>query len=99
MFLDIIYIIIKVDKIMKIERNNKGVCSRSVAFDIDENHKVTNVSFVGGCHGNLQGVSALCEGMTAEEIISRCKGIRCGFKSTSCPDQLAQALEEALQNA
>ena len=81
---------------MRIERTNKGVCSRSVAFDIDDQHRVTNVSFVGGCNGNLKGVSALCEGMLAEEIISRCKGIKCGFKSTSCPDQLAEAMEEAL---
>jgi uncharacterized protein (TIGR03905 family) len=84
---------------MKIERNNKGVCSRSVSFELDENHRVTGVSFVGGCNGNLKGVAALCEGMLAEDIIARCKGITCGFKSTSCPDQLAQALEEALQNA
>ena len=81
---------------MKIERNNKGVCSRSISFDIDENHIITNISFVGGCNGNLKGVSALCEGMKAEEVIKRCKGIRCGFKTTSCPDQLACALEEAL---
>ncbi|MBO5870617.1 MAG: TIGR03905 family TSCPD domain-containing protein [Clostridia bacterium] len=78
------------------ERNNKGVCSRSISFDIDENHIITNISFVGGCNGNLKGVSALCEGMKAEEVIKRCKGIRCGFKTTSCPDQLACALEEAL---
>lgn len=84
---------------MKIERNNRGVCSRSVSFELDENHRVTGVSFVGGCNGNLKGVAALCEGMLAEDIIARCKGITCGFKSTSCPDQLAQALEEALQNA
>ena len=81
---------------MKIERNNKGVCSRSISFDIDENHIVTNISFLGGCNGNLKGVSALCEGMKAEDVIERCKGITCGFKSTSCPDQLACALEEAL---
>jgi len=81
---------------MKIERTNKGVCSRSISFDIDENHVITNVSFLGGCNGNLKGVSALCEGMKAEDIIERCKGIRCGFKSISCPDQLACALEEAL---
>ena len=81
---------------MRIDRNNKGVCSRSVAFDIDESHRITNVSFVGGCNGNLKGVSALCEGMLAEDIISRCKGIKCGFKNTSCPDQLATALEEAI---
>jgi uncharacterized protein (TIGR03905 family) len=84
---------------MRIERNNRGVCSRSVSFELDENHRVTGVSFVGGCNGNLKGVAALCEGMLAEDIIARCKGITCGFKSTSCPDQLAQALEEALQNA
>ena len=84
---------------MRIERNNKGVCSRSVSFELDENHRVTGVSFVGGCNGNLKGVASLCEGMLAEDIIARCKGITCGFKSTSCPDQLAQALEEALQNA
>ncbi len=81
---------------MKIERTNKGVCSRSVSFEIDENHIVSNISFLGGCNGNLKGVSALCEGRTAEEIIERCKGIKCGFKSTSCPDQLATALAEAL---
>ncbi len=81
---------------MKIERINKGVCSRSISFDIDENHIITNVSFVGGCNGNLKGVSALCEGMKAEDVIERCKGIKCGFKNTSCPDQLASALEEAL---
>ncbi len=81
---------------MKIERTNKGVCSRSITFDIDDNHIVNNVSFVGGCNGNLKGVASLCEGMKAEDIISRCKGIKCGFKNTSCPDQLATALEEAL---
>ena len=81
---------------MKIQRNNRGVCSRSVSFDIDDNHIVTGISFNGGCNGNLKGISALCEGLKAEEIIKRVKGIRCGFKSTSCPDQLAEALEEAL---
>ena len=81
---------------MKIERKNRGVCSRSIKFDIDNEHIVTNISFEGGCNGNLKGIAALCEGRTAEEIIERCKNIRCGFKTTSCPDQLAQALEEAL---
>lgn len=83
---------------MRIEKTNKGVCSRSVAFDIDENKIITNVSFSGGCNGNLKGIASLCEGLTAEEIIKRCKGIRCGFKSTSCPDQLALALEDAINN-
>ena len=72
----------------------KGVCSQSIDFDIEDN-KVKNVSFVGGCSGNLQGISRLIEGMDVNEAISRIEGIRCGFKSTSCPDQLAKALKEA----
>ena len=68
----------------------KGVCSQSI-----EDNKVKNVSFVGGCNGNLQGISRLIEGMDVNEAISRIEGIRCGFKSTSCPDQLAKALKEA----
>ena len=71
-----------------------GVCSQSIDFDIEDN-KVKNVSFVGGCSGNLQGISRLIEGMDVNEAISRIEGIRCGFKSTSCPDQLAKALKEA----
>ena len=73
----------------------KGVCSQSIDFDIEDN-KVKNVSFVGGCSGNLQGISRLIEGMDVNEAISRIEGIRCGFKSTSCPDQLAQALKTAI---
>ena len=73
-----------------------GTCSRSIAFELDEEKRVHNVSFQGGCHGNLQGIGKLVEGMSAEEIITRCAGIRCGFKATSCPDQLSQALKEAL---
>lgn len=72
----------------------KGVCSQSIDFAIEDN-KVKNVSFVGGCSGNLQGISRLIEGMDVNEAISRIEGIRCGFKSTSCPDQLAKALKEA----
>lgn len=68
-----------------------GVCSRSIEFDV-VNNKVTNVQFEGGCSGNTQGVSALIEGMDIDEAIRRMKGIKCGFKSTSCPDQLAAAL-------
>lgn len=73
----------------------KGVCSQKIHFDIID-HKVRNVSFVGGCHGNLQGISRLIEGMDVNEAISRIDGIKCGFKSTSCPDQLAQALKQAV---
>lgn len=76
----------------------KGVCSRKIDFDIIDN-KITNVSFTGGCNGNLQGLSKLIEGMSVEEAIKRLSGIKCGFKDTSCPDQLAIALREATGNA
>ena len=66
----------------------------SCTFEIIDN-KVRNVSFVGGCNGNLQGISRLIDGMDVDEAISRIEGIRCGFKATSCPDQLAQALKAA----
>ena len=72
-----------------------GVCSRQIHFDLIDG-KVYNVSYVGGCNGNLQGIGRLVEGMEAEEVIRRVQGVRCGFKNTSCPDQLAQALLEAL---
>ena len=71
--------------------NTKGVCSRSITFDVKDS-KVTAVQFEGGCSGNTQGVARLVEGMDIDEAIKRMKGIRCGFKSTSCPDQLALAL-------
>ena len=74
----------------------KGVCSQSIEINMNGN-VIDSVAFTGGCNGNLQGISSLVKGMTAEEAISRLKGIRCGFKSTSCPDQLAQALESVLQ--
>ena len=73
----------------------QGVCSQKIDFDIVDN-KVTNVQFLGGCNGNTQGLSRLIEGMDVQEAISRLEGIRCGFRSTSCPDQLAQALKQAL---
>ena len=74
----------------------KGVCSRQISFDVTEG-KVHNVRYVGGCNGNTQGVAALVEGMAVEEAIRRLKGIRCGSKPTSCPDQLATALENYLK--
>lgn len=76
------------------EYTPKGVCSQQIHFDIVD-HKVRNVSFRGGCNGNLQGISRLIDGMDVDEAITRLDGIRCGFKSTSCPDQLAKALKEA----
>lgn len=77
---------------MKLSYKTNGVCSRTITADI-ENGKVYNLRFEGGCNGNTKGISALVEGMTVEEVISRLEGIRCGFKGTSCPDQLAQALK------
>lgn len=72
----------------------QGVCSQKIDFEIVDN-KVTNVQFFGGCNGNTQGLSKLIEGMDVDEAISRLEGIRCGFRSTSCPDQLATALKQA----
>ena len=72
-----------------------GVCSKAINFEL-ENGIVKNVRFTGGCSGNTQGVAALIQGMPAEEAIRRLKGLKCGFKPTSCPDQLAKALEAAL---
>ena len=74
----------------------QGVCSRKMTIELDGT-VIRKVHVDGGCHGNLQGISRLVEGMEAREAIERMKGIRCGFKQTSCPDQLATALEKALQ--
>ena len=74
-----------------------GVCAKSIDFEVDGGNKVRNVTFEGGCSGNTQGVAALVEGMAVEEAIRRLKGIRCGSKPTSCPDQLATALENYLK--
>ena len=73
----------------------KGVCASAVSFDLVDG-KITGAKFTGGCSGNTQGVCALVEGMDAKEAIKRLSGIRCGFKPTSCPDQLAKELQEAL---
>ena len=73
----------------------KGVCSRRIFVDI-ENGIINNVRFEGGCNGNTKGISALAIGMKAEDVIEKLSGIKCGFKSTSCPDQLAQAIKEYL---
>ena len=71
-----------------------GTCSQQIDVDIDENDVIQNVSFIGGCNGNLQGISILVRGMKVDEVISKLEGIRCGYKPTSCPDQLAHALRE-----
>ena len=80
---------------MHYEYKTKGTCSQRILFDIEDGI-VRNLQYIGGCHGNLQGIAKLVEGMPAEEVIERVKGIRCGMKPTSCPDQLSKALEEAL---
>lgn len=73
-----------------------GTCSKFINFEIDNDHIIHNVHFIGGCAGNTKGVAALVEGKKAEEVIELLKGIKCGSKPTSCPDQLAQALEKEL---
>lgn len=79
---------------MRYEYKTKGTCSRVILFEIEDD-RIRNVEFIGGCNGNLKGISALVEGMTVSDAIARLEGIRCGMKSTSCPDQLACALKEA----
>lgn len=74
----------------------RGVCSQAIELELDGD-TIKHVKFVGGCDGNTKGVTKLVEGMKAQEAISRLEGITCGFKSTSCPDQLAKALKEAIQ--
>ena len=78
---------------MQYSHKNQGTCSREIVFEIEDG-KLRNVQFFGGCNGNLKGICSLVEGMEVNEVINRLEGIRCGFKSTSCPDQLAQALKE-----
>ena len=73
-----------------------GTCAKQIDFELDGNI-IKNVVFLGGCNGNLKGIAKLVEGMTAEEAIQRLRGICCGSKTTSCPDQLTIALEEALK--
>ena len=77
-----------------ISYNTSGTCARKIEIDV-ENGIVVDVKFIGGCSGNTQGVAALVKGMAVEDAIKRLDGIRCGFKSTSCPDQLAQALKKS----
>ena len=81
---------------MEYTRKNKGVCSASTKVVIEDGI-VKDVEMLGGCNGNIKGLIALVKGMKAEEAIERLSGMRCGFKSTSCPDQLAITLKEALE--
>lgn len=79
---------------MKFQFTCSGTCSRAIDIEVSDDGIVKRVEFIGGCHGNTQGISALVEGVPAIEVVSRLKGIRCKTKQTSCPDQLAQALEQ-----
>lgn len=74
-----------------------GVCSQMIHVEVEDG-VIKDVSFVGGCHGNLQGIASLVKGMKVEDVIPRIEGIRCGYKNTSCPDQLAKALRLATEN-
>ena len=80
---------------MDYKYKTRGTCAREISFQLEDGI-IKNVSFFGGCNGNLKGIAALVEGKKAEEVIPLIKGLKCGFKSTSCPDQLALALTEAL---
>lgn len=79
---------------MQFEHKTKGTCSQRILFDVEDN-KVLNVQFLGGCNGNLKGISSLVEGMDIDDVICRLEGTKCGMKNTSCPDQLATALKNA----
>ena len=81
---------------MTYEYTPKGVCSRKMIIEIDDGI-VTDVQIMGGCNGNLQGISSLVKGMPVDEVIERLEVINCGFKGTSCPDQLAKALKAATE--
>ena len=79
---------------MVLDYQTRGTCSRSIHVEVNDDDVITNVSFVGGCNGNLKGISQLVVGMKRTDAIAKLKGITCGMKQTSCPDQLACALEK-----
>ena len=84
---------------MEYKYKTKGVCSTEIIFDIDKETKIINdLKVINGCNGNLKGISALVKGMKIEDVISKLEGITCGFRDTSCPDQIAMALKEYLKN-
>ena len=83
---------------MKYSYKTKGTCSQEIDFDLEDN-VVHNITFIGGCNGNTQGVSSLVRGMNVDEAIERLEGINCNGRGTSCPDQLAKALRAAKEQA
>lgn len=82
---------------MQYNYNPNGVCSRKISFEVEDGI-VKNVVFTGGCAGNTQGIAKLCEGRRADELVEILKNIKCGFKNTSCPDQLAKAINKAIKD-
>lgn len=74
----------------------QGTCAKAIRVELNDDNTIENVQFMGGCAGNTQGIALLVKGMKAEDVIARLRGIRCGFKPTSCPDQLSKALEGVL---
>ena len=84
---------------MTIQYKTKGVCSKQMNVKLDDEGVVRSVEIIGGCHGNGQGVARLVEGMKAEDAVAKLAGIKCGYKQTSCPDQLSKALTIALKEA
>ena len=86
-------IFFNITMIQHFEYHPVGTCCKLMTFTLDDN-RIVDVQFVGGCHGNLQGIASLVKGMTKEEVIARLKGIRCGNKTTSCPDQFSLALSQ-----
>jgi uncharacterized protein (TIGR03905 family) len=78
----------------RITYKTQGTCSQLIDVEVDDNNRIVDVSFVGGCNGNLQGICSLVRGMSVEQVKSRLDGIRCGYKPTSCPDQLCRALDQ-----
>ena len=80
----------------KITYPTTGTCSKLITVELDDDNRILSVEFLGGCNGNLQGICKLVTGQKAEDVISKLEGIRCGFRSTSCPDQLSKALRKAI---
>ncbi len=83
---------------MKFAYKPKGICPSEISFNINDENVITDVQFTGGCSGNLQAIPRLIDGWKAEEIINKCSGITCGSRSTSCSDQLTQALKAAISD-
>ncbi len=82
---------------MTVTYQPKGVCARGMSVSLNADHTIESIEVIGGCNGNLKGLSALLKGMSAEEAIARMQGTTCGNKPTSCPDQISIALKQALQ--